>query len=109
MGFRRSKDRIGATSDWASFVDANRVVIEAAGLPAHLIESIAAWDDFLRHGRVDRGRVAAGYRADQLGDAQYAALLQVVDSYYAHGYEYFSPAVLRAADLQRLDMRYRNT
>ncbi len=40
---------------------------------------------------------------------QYAALLQVVDSYYAHGYEYFSPAVLRAADLQRLDMRYRNT
>lgn len=108
MGYRSSKDRIGAASDWAAFLNANAKIIEAAGLPPEITGSIEVWDDFLRRGHGDRDHHAAGGGVDQLGDAQYAALAQVVDSYFARGYEYFSPAVLRADDLHRLDMRYRD-
>jgi hypothetical protein len=44
---------------------------------------------------------------DQLSDEQYAALLQFVDSYFAGGYEYFTPVALRDEDRRRLEMRYR--
>ena len=96
MGYRGSRDRIKAAADWAAFIDANRNVIKAAGLPEQVTASIAAWEDFL------------GQDGARLSEAQYAALWQLVDSYFARGYEYFSPAVLRAGDLQRLDMRYRS-
>ncbi|MEX2466972.1 MAG: hypothetical protein WD995_08675, partial [Gemmatimonadota bacterium] len=87
---------------------ANRKVIEVAGLPSAVTESIALWDDFLMQGYVDQRRCETGYDVEQISDKQYTALLQLVDSYFARGYEYFTPDILRAADLQRLEMRYRN-
>ena len=108
MGYRRSKDRLEAERDWVTFVLANRKVIAAAELPSVITESIALWDDFLLHGCADRNRGEAGYDVDHLSDQQCAALVQLIDSYFARGYEYFTPAVLRATDLERLEMRYRN-
>jgi len=108
MGYRRSKTQIKAERDWVTFVIANRKVIEMAELPSVVTESIELWDDFLMHGCVDQNRCETGYDVDRLSDKQYTALLQLIDSYFARGYEYFTPAVLRATDLQRLEMRYRN-
>lgn len=48
-----------------------------------------------------------GFTMDQLSDGQYAALLQLVESYFVSGYEYFTPVVLRGEDRERLEMRYR--
>ena len=106
MGHHRSEDRIKSDRAWAAFVVANRKVIEAAGLPLAVTESIEQWDDFLMNGHIDENRHAHGFNLDQLSDTQYNALLQLVDSYFAGGYEYFTPAVLRVEDLQRLGMRY---
>ncbi|MEX2527732.1 MAG: hypothetical protein WEA09_08860 [Gemmatimonadota bacterium] len=75
-------------------------------MPPEVTESIEHWDDFLKHGGVIQNCTATGDAVDQLSETQYAALLQFVESYFARGYEYFTPVVLRAEDFQRLDMRY---
>lgn len=107
MGYRRLKESVEAARDWSTFVARNRSVVEAAGLPQVVTESIPHWDDFLMHGYLDHDHDPTGFTVDQLSDEQYAALLQFVDSYFAVGYEYFAPMALRVEDLQRLEMRYR--
>lgn len=106
MGYRRSEARKKAGRAWAAFVVANRKVIEAAGLPFEVTESIEQWDNFLVNGHIDENHHAPAYNVDQLSDTQYDALLQIVESYFAVGYEYFTPTVLHVEDLQRLDMQY---
>ena len=107
MGYRRSKENAEAARNWSTFVARNRRVVEAAGLPQAVTESINHWDDFLMHGYLDHHDDPAGFTVDQLSDEQYAALLQFVESYFAGGYEYFTPVVLRDEDRHRLEMRYR--
>jgi hypothetical protein len=108
MGYLRSKKRVEAASDWSKFVARNMSVVEEAGLPPVVTESIKLWDDFLIHGYIDHHRYPTDFSVDQLTDEQYTALLQFVDSYFAQGYEYFTPTVLRVEDSKRLELRYRN-
>ncbi len=108
MGYRSSKNRLEAIQDWHTFVAHNREIIERAGLPAVVTESIKLWDDFLKQGRLDHYLFPSWFTVDQLAEEQYAALLKLLDSYFARGYEYFTPVVLRVEDSQKLEMRYRN-
>lgn len=85
----------------------NSRVIEAAGLPEAVTESINQWDDFLMHGLLDHHDNPTAFNVDQLSDEQYAALLQFVYSYFARGYEYFTPMALRDGDRQTFETRYR--
>ena len=108
MGYRRSKDRADAARRWSTFMTRNRGVIDAAGLPELATQSISHWDDLLMHGHLDHHSDPAGFSVEQLSEEQYAALLQLAESYFASGYEYFTPVALRDEDRERLEMRYRN-
>lgn len=107
MGYRRSKESADAARQWSTFVARNREVIEAAGLPEVVTQSINHWDDILMHGHLDHHLDPTGFSVDQLSEQQYTALLQLVESYFVSGYEYFTPIVLRVEDRERLEMRYR--
>ena len=107
MGYRRLKKQVEAGRNWSTFVARNREVVEAAGLPQLVTDSINHWDDFLMHGYLNHLDDAAVFTVDQLSNEQYAALLQFADSYFASGYEYFTPIALRCEDRQQFEMRYR--
>ena len=106
MGFRSSRARTAARSEWESFVANNAHVIRVAGLPHAVTESIACWDDFLRRGTAEIGLDRARFTVDGMSEAQYAGLTQIVDSYFAAGYAYFTPVALRSEERQVLDARY---
>ena len=107
MGYRRSKNSVAAARHWSTFVARNNRVIEAAGLPQAVTESIDHWDDLLMHGYLDHHDDPTGFTTEQLSDEQYAALLQLVESYFVNGYEYFTPMALRDEDREWFERRYR--
>lgn len=108
MAYRRSKEALQAACNWSTFVARNSKTIEAAGLPEVVTESIEHWDDFLMHGYLDHHPDPTEFDVNQLSTGQYTALVQLVDSYFVSGYEYFTPMTLREEDLLRLQMRYGN-
>ena len=84
----------------------NNEVIRAAGLPESVINPISRWDDFLMHGYVDHHDDPSRFTVDELSEEQYYALVQLVESYFAFGYEYFTPMALRSEDQQLLYDRF---
>ena len=106
MGYRRSKQKVEAARAWNTFVARNNDLIYLAGLPESVIKSIDHWDDFLMHGYLDHHEDPSGFRVDQLSEQQYGALLQVVESYFVSGYEYFEPVAVRREDSRALNDRF---
>jgi hypothetical protein len=106
MGYRRSKRQLDAERVWTEFVTANSEAISAAGLPDMVTKSISHWDDFLMHGHLRYHVDPSRFSVTQLSEGQYAALVQVVESYFAFGYEYFEPAALRDDDALFLKDRF---
>ena len=106
MGFRRSYDRTNATREWAGFVAANRERFDAAGLPSLATVSIGHWDDLLTHGRFDHHADPAHFEIRNLTPDQYAVLVDLTESYFAAGYEYFTPGALKREDQDRPRSRF---
>jgi hypothetical protein len=106
MGYRRSRDQWKAQRDWQRFVDRNQATIDAAGLPMLVTSTIDHWIDFLMHGCLDHHPDPIRFDVDHLSTEQYQALLQLVESYFDSGYEYFSPNALKAADQAILASRF---
>lgn len=104
MGFRRSPDQIKAERAWSRFVERNAETIRDAGLPSAATERSSAWDDLLTHGYLvaDPGAFAL----EQLNSAQYSAIVQLATSYFAAGYEFYTPTALRSSDQDALRARF---
>ncbi len=107
MGYRRSKQKVEAAGRWTTFVARNKNLIYAAGLPEPVTRSIDHWDDFLMHGYLDHHEDPHGFSVDQLSEQQYGAVLQLVESYFVSGYEYFEPVALRSEDSRALNDQFR--
>jgi hypothetical protein len=58
------------------------------------------------YGYLDEQGNLSRFTFDQLSEKQYVALLQIVESYFVSGYEYFDPNILRREDQQRLRHRF---
>ena len=80
-------------------------MIASTGLPDSIFTSIDQFDDFLSRGCVDTGNV----RVEAFTASQYDALVTLTESYFAAGYEWFSPAALRAAEQDNQAMRFSGT
>ena len=106
MDFRRSPDRMRAELEWAGFVAANLERFQAAGLPLLATQSVEHWDDLLRHGCFDHHEDPSHFRIGQLTADQYGVLVDLVESYFVGGYEYFTPLALRSEDQARLGSRF---
>jgi hypothetical protein len=81
-------------------------MVTAAGIPAAIFGSIGRFDDFLRRGHADHDTDPSEFRVDSLTPAQYDALVTVTESYFAAGYEWFTPSALRTTDQDSLRMRF---
>jgi hypothetical protein len=106
MSLRRSPERAGAERDWAGFVAANRARLQAAGLPPLATQTVAHWDDLLTHGHFAQHEDPSGFSIGSLSARQYSVLVDLVESYFLAGYEYFAPTALKVEDLDRLTSRF---
>jgi hypothetical protein len=95
-----------AARDWAAFVAANQERFQAAGLPLLATQSVDHWDELLMHGRFDHQGDASHFHIAGLPDDQYALLVDLVESYFLAGYEYFTPTALKPGDRARLTHRF---
>ncbi len=103
---RRSPAQAKAAREWAAFVAANRQRFEAAGLPALATLSVAHWDDLVTHGSFNYYNDPRRVTISGLTPEQYAAFVDLVESYFVAGYEYYSPASLKSEDQRRLASRF---
>src|ERR1051325_8188996 len=104
MGYRRSPDAARAVQAWRGFVARNGALVDSAGLPRAVVDSVRTWDDVLVHGCL----VADPQQFDlhHLATAQYDALVQLAENYFAAGDEFFAPVALRPADQRALRSRF---
>ncbi|MGH7586902.1 MAG: hypothetical protein ACREMH_11695 [Gemmatimonadales bacterium] len=58
------------------------------------------------HGRFRHHADPSGFTIDSLTDDQYTALVELVESYFLAGYEYFTPTALKVGDQSRLAGRF---
>ncbi|KPJ96211.1 MAG: hypothetical protein AMS18_01350 [Gemmatimonas sp. SG8_17] len=103
---RRSPAQAHAEREWAGFVAANQEQIQAAGLPRLATQSVEHWDDLLRHGHFKYHPDPADFTSGSLTDDQYAVLVDLVESYFLAGYEFFAPGGLKPEDQSRLVSRF---
>ena len=101
---RRSRDRDTAEHDWRRFLERNAETIQAAGMPMRVLARISDWDDLLVLGHA--AGEPGGFSIAELDESQYAALVQLVFSYFAAGYEFYEPLALRAEDRDALRARF---
>ena len=106
MTYRKSPHKAAARSAWNEFVTGNQPIIAATGMPDTIFSSIDHFDDFLSHGCLTHHVDPGDFRIDALSDAQYDALVTFVESYFAAGYEWFTPAALHPADRDVLASRF---
>ncbi|HET9363090.1 MAG TPA: hypothetical protein VFO58_25245 [Vicinamibacterales bacterium] len=88
-------------------MSSNQPVIAATGLPAAVFSSIDHFDAFVCDGYRDPVDPRE-FRVDSLNPAQYNALVTLTESYFAAGYEWFTPLALRPADQETLRQRFEN-
>ncbi len=86
---------------WAEFVAANLERLQSAGLPPLATRSAEHWDDLLRHGRFEHHEDPAHFEMSRLTDGQYTVLVDLVESYFLAGYEYFTPGAPLALQCPR--------
>jgi hypothetical protein len=106
MGYRRSTEQVKSRRDWRAFVAHNQTLIDAAGLPLIVTESVDHWDDFLIHGYLDHHDDPTGFVVNQLNERQYRALVRLIESYFVAGYGYFTTCVLRDEDKRLMSAKF---
>ena len=106
MTYRKSPQKAAAKRQWDRFVSSNQPIITASGIPAPVFSSIDHFDDFLCHGYLDHHVDPSECRVDSLNPAQYNALVTLTESYFAAGYEWFTPLALQSADQDTLRKRF---
>jgi hypothetical protein len=106
MTYRKSPQKAAARREWDRFVGSNQPVIASTGLPDSIFSSIDHFDNFLSHGCLDHHLDPSSFRVEALNSTQYDALVTLTESYFAAGYEWFTPVALRAADQDNLAKRF---
>ena len=106
MTYRETPRKAAAKREWDQFVRSNQPVIASIGLPDSIFSSVDHFDTFLSRGYLDHHLDPGNFRVDALNSTQYDALVTLAESYFAAGYEWFTPVALRAADQDRLAKRF---
>ena len=83
VGFRRSKESAGRAVRWSRFKQDRADLFEESGLPSHVYETEAHFQDFLMHGYLDHHERPCSFRVDHLSGSQKGILRQLVVWYLA--------------------------
>jgi hypothetical protein len=103
---RRSPQQTKAEREWTGFVAANQEQLQAAGLPHLATQSVEHWDDLLRHGQFKYQPDPSHFAIGSLSDEQYAVFVDLAESYFLAGYEFFTSGALRPEDQNRFASRF---
>ena len=106
MTHRRSPHIVAAARAWDHFVSANAPIIAASGIPGSYLASVDHFDDFLMHGCLAHHPDETNFQIESMSTDQYAKFVLLVDSYFAAGYEWFTPMALRPEEQHRLCSRF---
>lgn len=106
MTDRRSPHKVAAARAWDRFVSANDPIIAASGIPNAYLTSAEHFDDFLMHGYLAHHPDDTDFKIESLSTDQYGKLVLLVESYFAAGYEWFTPVALRSPEQHRLGSRF---
>ena len=106
MTYSKSPRKAAAKREWDRFVRNNQPMMMASGIPAAVFGSIDRFDDFLCRGYADHHIDASEFRVSSLTPSQYDALVTLTESYFAAGYEWFTPLALRPTEQDALRMRF---
>lgn len=106
MTYRKSPHKTASRLSWNSFVSSNEGIIAATGIPERIFRSVDHFDDFLSHGSLEHHTDPGNFRVEALSGDQYDALVTLVESYFAAGYEWVTPAVLQPVDRDALAQRF---
>jgi hypothetical protein len=104
MTYRKAPEKAAAKRQWDRFVSSNQPIITASGIPAAVFSSIDRFDGLLCRGYLDGD--PSEFRIDSLNSNQYNALVTLTESYFAAGYEWFTPLALRPPDQDTLRKRF---
>jgi hypothetical protein len=69
---------------------------------------VAHWDDLLRYGHFKYQADPSHFALGSLTEHQYRVFVDLVESYFLAGYEYFTPTALKLEDQSRLTRRFRS-
>jgi hypothetical protein len=86
MSYRRDKGNPVELRGWKHFLDENRSQFEATGLPQHVYDTNAVFDDFLMHGCLDHHAAPFEFSFDELTKDQATILREIVVRYFAAGF-----------------------
>lgn len=86
MSFRRSKEGARRAARWSRFKQEAARWFEESGLPAHVHESEAHFQDLLMHGYLDHHARPYPFRVADLSAPQRRALRQLVVAYLSAGF-----------------------
>ena len=103
---RRSPEHERAEQEWTGFVAANLKRFQAAGLPLLATQSVSYWDDLLMHGHFKHHADPSSFAIASLRDEHYTVFVDLIESYFLAGYEYFPPTALKLEDQRRLTSRF---
>jgi hypothetical protein len=104
MTYGKSPQKAAANREWDRFVRNNQPMVMASGI--RLLSSVpsTASTTSCCRGHADHHMDAGDFRVESLN--QYNALVTLTESYFAAGYEWFTPLALRPADQDTLRMRF---
>jgi len=106
MTYPKSPQKAAAKRQWDRFVSNNQPIVTASGIPAVIFSSIDRFDEFLCRGSAHHHIDPGEFCVDSLSPSQYSALVTLTESYFAAGYEWFTPLALRPTDQDTLRMRF---
>lgn len=87
MSHRRDSADAAEKRRWRRFLDDNRAEFEATGLPQHLYQTRAVFDDFLMHGHLDHHAAPFQFSFAELTQDRATAARELVVRYLAAGYQ----------------------
>jgi hypothetical protein len=67
---------------------------------------VGHWDDLLMHGKFAQHEDPSHFAIGSLTDDQYSVFVDLVESYFLAGYEYFAPTALKLEDQARLTSQF---
>ena len=86
MGFRRKKSDVTRQRQWKNFLTSNQIIIEQAGLPETVTETLDRFLDFLMHGYIDHHDDPEKFTVNHLDDNEYGELMELLNRFCTAGF-----------------------
>ncbi len=106
MSFRQKKAEVLRRKRYGSFLAANEALLERSGVPPSVTENERWWLYFLGHGCSHASFDPRVFSLEQMSDDEYRAFVEVLDAYFAAGFEFYHSLALLPSDREALEEKF---